>query len=212
MKNIYIDQIISFKEYDRPLIVTLDHPEEFRLFSFFFHTQEANSVICSLADQTYEHFFTLSIINQHLILTYDDKQRKRMRISLNNSKIINDGREHKLVLKLIQKDDFMIEIDGNILMKKFHPNLMISTIYIGQFDGFIKEKSSEFDGDNFIGCIRDVIFNEKSIIKLDHIHHLARLTNACQLSKRGRKLTNLLNVSTSQFFDRIFHHETSDYF
>ncbi|CAF4234547.1 unnamed protein product, partial [Rotaria magnacalcarata] len=31
--DIYIDQIISFKEYDRPLIITFDNPEEFRIFS-----------------------------------------------------------------------------------------------------------------------------------------------------------------------------------
>ncbi|CAF4438019.1 unnamed protein product, partial [Rotaria sp. Silwood2] len=48
--NIYIDQIISFKEYDRPLIINLDTPEDFRIFSFSFYTQDFNSIICSLAD------------------------------------------------------------------------------------------------------------------------------------------------------------------
>jgi hypothetical protein len=187
MNNIYIDQVISFKEYDRPLIVTLDKPEEFRVFSFLFHTQESNSVICSLADRSYGQFFTLSIYNGRLMLTYDDKQRKRMKIYMNNSIVINDGREHKLVLKLITKDDFIFEIDGNVQAKKINPNFFISTIYIGQLDSFIKEKFLDLDGDNFIGCIKDVILNEKSIIKLDHIHHVARLTNICHLSKRGRK-------------------------
>jgi hypothetical protein len=194
MNNIYIDQVISFKEYDRPLIIVLDNPEEFRLFSFLFHTQESNSVICSLADKTYEQFLTLSITNGRLMLTHDDKQRKRMKIYLNNSIVINDGREHKLVLKLISKEDFLIEIDGNVQSKKIDPNFFISTIYIGQFDGFIKEKFPDLDGDNFIGCIKDVILNDKSIIKLDHIHHVARLTNTCHLSKRGRKLFRCLDM------------------
>ncbi|CAF2677501.1 unnamed protein product, partial [Rotaria sp. Silwood2] len=109
--NIYIDQIISFKEYDRPLIINLDTPEDFH--------------------------------------------------------------------------DFIFEIDGNIIMKKFPTNLRINTIYIGQLDSYIKEKFSDLDGDNFIGCIKDIMLNEKSIVKLDHIHHIGRLTNICQLSKRG---------------------------
>lgn len=188
MNNIYIDQIISFKEYDRPLIITLDKPEDFRIFSFLFYTQESNSIICSLADKTYEHFLTLSIYKERLLLTYDDKHKKRMKIYLNNSIIINDGREHKLTLKLMSKDDFSVEIDGNIITKKFNSNFALNTIYIGQLHSFIKEKFPNLNGDNFIGCIRDILFNEKSIIKLDHIHHLGRLTNTCHLSKRGRKL------------------------
>ncbi|CAF0925941.1 unnamed protein product [Rotaria sordida] len=187
LNNIYIDQIISFKEYDRPLIINLDNSEDFRLFSFSFYTQDLNSIICSLADKTYENFITLSIYNERLLLTYDDKQRKRMKILINNSILINDGREHKLILKILNKDDFIFEIDGNINMKKFHTNLRINTIYIGQLDSYIKEKFSDLDGDNFIGCIKDILLNERSIIKLDHIHHIGRLTNICQLSKRGRK-------------------------
>jgi hypothetical protein len=185
--NIYIDQIISFKEYDRPLILSVDNLEDFRVFSFLFYTQDSNSIICSLADPTYEHFLTLSIHNERLLLTYDDKQKKRVKIFMNNSLIINDGREHKLILKLINKEDLLFEVDGNIVMKKINQNVRINTIYIGQLDGFIKEKFTDLDGDNFIGCIKDVMLNERSIIKLDHIHHVGRLTNTCQLSKRGRK-------------------------
>jgi hypothetical protein len=106
---------------------------------------------------------------------------------MNNSVIINDGREHKLILKLINKDDLVFEIDGNVIIKKIKQNFRIHTIYIGQIDGYIKEKFADLDGDNFIGCIRDVMLNDRSIIKLDHIHHVGRLTNTCQLSKRGRK-------------------------
>ncbi|CAF0942789.1 unnamed protein product [Rotaria sp. Silwood1] len=185
--NIYIDQIISFKEYDRPLIIKLDTPEDFRTFSFSFYTQDFNSIICSLADKTHENFITLSIYNERLLLTYDDKQKKRIKIFINNSILINDGREHRLVLKLLNKDDIIFEIDGIIMTKKFHTNLRIHTIYIGQLDSYIKEKYSDLDGDNFIGCLKDIMLNDKSIVKLDHIHHIGRLTNTCQLSKRGRK-------------------------
>ena len=185
--NIYIDQIISFKEYDRPLIINLDYSEDFRIFSFLFYTQESNSIIASLTDQTYEHFITLSIHNEHLLLTYDNKQRTRMKIYMNNSKSINDGHEHKFVLQFMDPNDFILKIDENIIMKKLNHNCRISKIYIGQLDSYIKEQYSDLDGDNFIGCIKDVLLNERSIIKLNHIHHLGRLTNTCQLSKRGRK-------------------------
>lgn len=190
LNNIYIDQVVSFKEQDRPLIINLDTPEDFRIFSFSFYTQDSNSIICSLADKTYENFLTLSIHNERLLLTYDDKQRKRMKVYMNNSIAINDGREHKLTLKFINKDDFIIDIDGTMVMKKLNNNIhsiRISYIYIGQLDSFIKDKFSELEGDNFIGCIKDLMLNEKSILKLDHIHHIARLMNTCQLSKRGRK-------------------------
>lgn len=186
--NIYIDQMISFKEYDRPLIINLDNPEEFRIFSFTFYTQDKNSIICSLADKMYDYFMILSIHNERLLVTYDDKQRKRMKIYINNSLLINDGREHRLTIKLINKDDLMIDIDGNMMMKKLLNNFRVNKIYIGQLDGFIKEKMPDLDADNFIGCIKDIALNDKSIVKLDHIHHLVRLTNTCQLSKRGRKL------------------------
>ncbi|CAF1082643.1 unnamed protein product [Adineta steineri] len=187
INNIYIDQVISFKEYDRPLIITLDNTEDFRIFSFLFYTHDSNSIICSLADETYENFLTLSIYNERLVLTFDDKQRKRMKIMLNNSIMINDGREHELVIKLINKDDLILEIDRNIIMKKINKNIRIHTIYIGQLDSFLKEKHMDLDGDNFVGCIKNVMLNEKAIIKLDHIHHAGRLTNICQLTKRGRK-------------------------
>jgi len=187
INNIFIDQMISFKEYDRPLIVQLDYQEQFRLFSFRFHTQELNSMICSLADQTYEHLLMLSIHQGYLLLTYVDKLKKPMKIFLNNTNLVNDGREHRLVIKMLTKDDLSLEIDGKILMKKIQGNFQIKTIYIGQYDSLIKEQSSEFNGDNFIGCIKDVLYNENSIIKLDHIHHVGRLTNTCQLSKRGRE-------------------------
>ena len=53
---IYIDQIISFNEYNRPIIITLDTPTTFHLISFLFYTQESNSIICSLADKNLRKF------------------------------------------------------------------------------------------------------------------------------------------------------------
>ena len=194
MNNIYIDQMISFKEYDRPLIVSLvdqQQTEEFRSFSLIFYTQESNSVICSLADQTHEHFLTISIVNERLLVTYDDKTQKRVKFAFNNSLLTTNGREHRLSLKFLNKDEFLVEIDGSMLMKKLHPNFRISTIYIGQFDSFIKDRYPDLNGENFVGCVKDVLVNDQSIIKLDHIHHLGRLTNTCQLSKRGRKFKSI---------------------
>lgn len=197
MNNIYIDQMISFKEYDRPLIILLGQPEELRSFSLIFYTQESNTVICSLADQTYEHFFTISIINERLIVTYDNKTSKRMKIAFNHSITTTNAREHRLTLKFLNRDDFLVEIDGTMLMHKLNPNFRISTIYIGQLDSFIKDQYSDLNGENFVGCIKDVIFNDQSIVTLDHIHHLGRLTNTCQLSKRGRKFIFIFNLFIS---------------
>ncbi|CAF1653527.1 unnamed protein product, partial [Adineta ricciae] len=180
--NIFIDQIISFKEYDRPLIVPIDYPEDFRLFSLVFYTQESNSIICSLADRTYTNFLTLSIYNARLLLTFDDKQRKRLKIFLNGTGPVDDGRDHEVVVKLINKNDFIVELDGNVVMKKISETFRIQTIYIGQLDSFLKEKHASLDGDNFVGCIKNVMLNERAVIKLDHIHHAGRLTNVCQLS------------------------------
>ena len=185
--QIYIDQMISFKEYDRPLIVRLEAAESFRTFSFLLHTQESTSMICSLADRTYEHFLTLSIQNDYLLFTSDDAQRQRTRIYLNSSTPINDGREHRIQLKFVNQEEFTVEVDGKSASSKAIRSFPVQTIYMGQMDGFIREKFMDFDGDYFVGCLKDVMFNERSVIKLEHLHHLDRLTNVCQLSKRGRK-------------------------
>lgn len=201
--QIYIDQMISFKEYDRPLIVRLDAPESFRTFSFLLHTQESTSMICSLADRTYEHFLTLSIQNKYLLFTYDDVNQQRTRIYLNNSTPINDGREHRIQLQFVNAEEFAVEIDGQSVSSKVIRSFPVHAIYMGQLDGFIKEKFADFEGDYFVGCLKDVMFNERSVMKLEHLHHLDRLTNVCQLSKRGRKLSSSMHYSSRWATDSV---------
>ena len=184
--DIYINQIISFKEYDRPLIIQFNNPKEFHIFSFLFSTQESNSIICSLTDKTYENILILSIHSEQLLLTYyNNKQNKRIDISMNYS--MNDRNEHKINLKLINKNILLFEFDENIIIKNITEIFYINTISFGKLDQFIKENFSHFDGENFIGCIKDIKLNNKSIIKFEHIDQSNRLTNTCQLPKRERK-------------------------
>jgi len=184
--DIYINQIISFKEYDRPLIIQFNNPKEFHMFSFLFSTQESNCIICSLTDKTYENILILSIHSEQLLLTYyNNKEKNRIDISMNYS--INDRNEHKINLKLINKNILLFKFDENIIIKNITEIFYINKISFGKLDQFIKENFSYFDGENFIGCIKDIKLNNKSFIKFEHIDQSNRLTNTCQLPKRERK-------------------------
>jgi hypothetical protein len=173
--DIQIDQTISFKDSDRPLILTLNDPEEFQIFSFEFSTQESNSIICSLADKTYENLILLSIRDEYLIFTYINQYKQRIEIPMNKS--IHDKNQHKIIIK----KGLFFELDGDIITKNITDRFYVKTIYIGKLDGFIKEQFSDFDQESFIGCMKDIIFNDKSLIKPD------RLGNTCQFTKRERK-------------------------
>ena len=185
-EKIFIDQQISFKESDRPLIIRFDHQEMFGIFSFLLYTQEANSLLASFTDQ---QTLTLALRNQFLLINYDDHQGKIKKIYLNETTPLNDGREHRILLKYFHPDEFHIEIDGKTFKEENWKNFPVRTIYFGQFDGIIRDKFNEFDADSFIGCLKDVLWNEKALIQFEHVHHLERLTNVCPLAKRGRKLS-----------------------
>ncbi|CAF1947203.1 unnamed protein product [Rotaria magnacalcarata] len=180
----HIDRIISFKENDRPLIVILDNPEEFHMFSLLFYTQEANSIIGSLADETYENFMILTVKNEYLYLTYYNKGEKIIEITTNSS--VNDNNEHKIVIKLIHQTDLLFELDGNIIMENMTEMFYISTVYIGKLDSYVKEQFSNVDGAHFIGCIENVMLNKQSIVKLEHVNQLDRLINTCRIIERKR--------------------------
>jgi len=183
INDIYINQIISFQEFDRPLIIQFNNPEEFQIFSFSFSTQESNSIICSLVDKTYENLLILSIHSEQLLLIYNNNNRKqRIEMSMNYS--INDRNEHKIIIKLINKTNLLFQFDDNIIIKNITEIFYIYRISIGKLDEFIEEY---FDEENFIGCIKDMKLNNKSFIKLEHIDQSNRLTNTCQLTKRERK-------------------------
>ncbi|CAF4222241.1 unnamed protein product, partial [Rotaria sp. Silwood2] len=201
--DVYIDKIISFKENDRPLIITLNNPKEFHIFSLLFSTQESNSIICSLADNTYENFIILSIRHEHLFLTYYNKQRQPIEISINNS--INDKTEHKITVKLINQNYLLFELDENTKIENVIDKFYISTIYIGKLDHFIKEQLSNFDGDDFIGCIKNVMLNKKSLIESKYIYPSNRLANTCQITTRERKNVISYISSDISFSIRDYH-------
>ena len=185
--QILIDQMISFKEYDRPLVIQSNSNELLTTFSFSFYTQEANSMIGSLTDPTYQQFLTLSLQNKYLLITIENHPNQRTKIYSNTSIVLSDGREHRISLKFIDQQEILIEIDGHSIGKNPFRPFPVQRIYIGQLDGFLKDKFNDYDGDYFIGCLKDVMFNDRPVVKLEHIHHIERLTNVCPLSKRGRK-------------------------
>lgn len=186
-EQIFIDQMISFKEFDRPLIADFDKSIEFQSFSFRLFTQESNSVIASLTDQTFRQYLTLSVQNKYLFITLDKDHNKRINILLNKTTILSDAREHQIQIKFINEKEFQIEIDAIDQGKYSFTTFLVHRIYLGQIDGFLKEFFPENEADYFVGCLKDVTFNQAPLIKLEHIHHIERLMNTCPLSKRGRK-------------------------
>ena len=186
VNNIYINQIVSFKEYDHPLIINLNQSEEFHSFSFVFYTQESNGIICSLSDKTYENFIILSIHYERLFLTYNNhKQDNQIQISANKS--VNDINEHKIIIKCINENYLVLKVDESVIIENITCIFYISSVSIGGLDSFIKEKFSSFDRDNFIGCIKDVMLNKKLLIKFKHINQANRLASTCQATKRDGK-------------------------
>jgi len=184
--HISIHQIISFKENDRPLIIQLNNSEEFEIFSFLFSTQESNCIIGSLTDQIYENILILSIHYEQLLLTYyNNKQKKRIEILMNY--LINSRNEHQIIIKLINKYNLVFQFDENIIIKNITNQFYINQISIGKLNEVIQKDFSDLNNENFIGCIKDLRLNNKSLIKFEHIDQLDRLTNTCQLMKRERK-------------------------
>ncbi len=181
LDEIFIHQIISFQENDRPLIIQLTNSEEFRIFSLVFSTQESDCILCSLADQTYENILVLSIRNERVILTYMNKQHQPMEISMNYS--INNREQHRIIIENI----LSIELDGNRIIRNITDRFSIQRISIGKLDGFILEHYPHLNNENFLGCMKDLMFNNKSLIKLEHIDQSERLINTCRLPKRERK-------------------------
>ncbi|CAF1107181.1 unnamed protein product, partial [Didymodactylos carnosus] len=183
----YIRESISFREQDRPIsfLFSDNDQREFKLLSLTFVTFESNGILFSLADKSYDNFFTLSIRNGILYATCDDHTRKRYTFSLNRT--VNDGIEHQIIIKNTQEKDY-IELDK---VKYFLPfNLIVpfyvNSIYFGQIDGFARQRY-ELEGENFVGCLKDVLFNEKPLIRRDQINDLSRLSTLCRLTYRPRK-------------------------
>lgn len=181
------NNILSFKEFDSPFIIQFNKSEEFVRFSFLFSTQESNSFICSLTDQTYENIFILNIQSEQLLLTYyNNRERKPREILINST--INDRHEHEIVLQLINKTNLLVQFDGNLIRKNMiilKERFYIRKISFGKLDEFLKDY---FNGDNFLGCIRNPMFNNRSLIKSDN-----RLANICQITKRERKGIKIRN-------------------
>ena len=193
-----IDRLISFDATDRPLIIVNDHAEQFRLFSFIFATRESNCFLCSLADRTYENFITLSVRHQRVFVAYHDLEKERLEFFINSS--VSDGYEHRIIIKLVNKRDLLVQLDEHILMKKIFNTLATHRIYFGQPDGFIGEQFNDLDQRGFLGCMSDIMLNDKSIVTFEHIQQVDRLTNACQFSKHTREYAGV--PSESLLIDR----------
>ena len=165
----FINQIISFNPNHSHLIIPLTNPEYFQIFSLFFITQQSNSVICSLADQTYENILLLTIENERLVLIYHRQGEEQFRLSMNHS--INDRQQHQIILT----NKLSFELDGiYILQQNFTEQFLIDRITLGKSDPSIDEQ--------FLGCIEDVQFNDKPFIQFEHLDPSERLIETCSLS------------------------------
>ena len=167
-------QIISFEEFDPPVIVLMDFPEELQSFSFRFSTTESNSLLCTLNDLAHQHVMTLNIRQRRLLLTY---HQQRMELWMNQS--IVHGIEHNLIIKILNKNDFILQFDQHIMLRKISISPIFQKITFGQISS-VYEKT-------FLGCIGDILYNGKSLLKWEHIHPLGRLSNTCRSSKHTRK-------------------------
>ncbi|CAF0871438.1 unnamed protein product, partial [Didymodactylos carnosus] len=183
----YVHESISFREQDRPLpfLFSDNDQREFKILSLTFVTFELNGILFSLADKLYDNFVTLSIRNGVLYVTFDNHVHKRYIFSLNRT--VNDGIEHQIIIKNNQEKDY-IELDKIKYFLSF--NLVVpfylNSIYFGQIDGFAKQHY-DLEGENFVGCMKDVLFNEKPLIRRDQINDLSRLSTLCKLTYRPRK-------------------------
>lgn len=193
--DLYVEQIISFEEYDRPLVVLLDEPEKFTALSFSFYTQESDGVLCSLADRAYDNMLVLTIRRHRLVLTYVSTYHGRIEMSMNST--LGEQVEHEVTLRLSSKETLVLQLNGERLTRKLAEVFYIDTIHMGKLDGFIREQHDDLARDDFVGCMRDIALNDKSLIKLEHIHRSNRLGNTCRLTKRGRECVETCSSSSA---------------
>jgi hypothetical protein len=173
------DQIVSFNEFDSALNVLVDHDESFQSFSFRFSTVLASSFLCSLTDRLdNKHRVTLSIDNEHFLFTFNDRQQTR-EIIANHS--IVQGQEHQIMIRIIHRNNFLVQLDQHVMIRTSFVRFSPRTIAFGRNEYVNDEPMS-----SFVGCIRDVQFNGRVLLKLEHIHPLSRLSSSCQATKSER--------------------------
>ena len=177
--HIPTDQIIAFDELDRPLTALADHAEAFQSLSFYFSSSESNSFLCALTDLVADNAITASIRQNRLLFTYRDEQKRRMELFINHS--IDQGKEHQLTIKLLNKNDLIFQLDKHVLMRKLPSRFPMEKLHFGQLDG------SNSNAKQFIGCIRDIRLNGKSLFKAEQIHPAHRLSHICPTLKQPRK-------------------------
>ena len=171
--DIFINQIISFKSNDSPLIIQRTHPEDFQIFSLFFITQQSNGVIFSLTDALADQILLLIIDNERLMLIY----YRQFQLTINRS--ISDGQQHQIILT----NRLSLELDGQVIVERnLTERFLVSRISIGKLDPWLEEDLLEWKEKTFVGCMEDVMFNEKPLIKFESIDQSERLIETCQLT------------------------------
>ena len=185
------DQILSFEDLDRPLTVLADQTEDFQTLSFFFSTSESNSFLCALTDLLPDNTITVSLHQNRLLFAYRDEQKRRMDLLTNYS--IDQDKEHQLSLKLINKHDLIFQLDKHVLMRKLPGRFPLAKFHFGQLDG------SNSNAKNFLGCMRDIRFNGKPLLKPEQIHPAHRLTHVCRTLKHPRKCNHSSRMPRSIF-------------
>lgn len=173
-RSILTDQMISFEEFDPPVMMQLDFPEELQSFSFRFTTFESNSLLCTLTGQTYQDILTLNIRQQRLFLSY---QRERLELITNQS--LSLGREHHLMIKILNSNDFVFQVNEQIILQRISSPLIIQKVTFGS--------AVNHHGKHFLGCISQILYNGKSLLRWEHIQSIGRVTTTCHSTKSLRK-------------------------
>lgn len=186
MTKIYVNQIISFKPNDSPLIIQQTNPEEFQILSLFFITQQSNGVIFSMTDQSAEHILVLIIEDKRLVLIY----HQQFHLSINQS--IVDEQQHQILLT----NKLSLELDGHLIVERnITERIFFSRISIGKLDPWIEDYFPQLNEKNFLGCMEDIIFNEKPLIQFEHVDQSERLIETCQLAlEKGIEKRKSLHV------------------
>ena len=180
------DQTIHFDDLTRPLIIFKRPAESIDEFSFRFSTFESNSFLCSLTNSNYEQMFLLTLTQQGLSLIYHSEFNRPIEFLLNSTTSFYHGNEHQLMMKFLKNNELVLQFDEQTMRRNNFNRFTIEKINFGHFDSLIGEGFGNNNRDNFLGCLRDVRLNGKSLVKLEDIYPISRLTDSCSMKRRQR--------------------------
>ncbi|KAL7673330.1 hypothetical protein ACOME3_008192 [Neoechinorhynchus agilis] len=195
-------QAVAFGQNDRPLPFTYadNDKKRFQSLELEFSTLEQWGIIVSLHDSV-DNFIALHLQNGTLHLTIDDSNIEQQSFPLSTDHL-NDGRYHRIkIMNSANGRDYANVDNSNRIY--FPANIVsdfwITTIYFGAADHWAKDHYSLMGhGPHFVGCLRNIRFNDDTIIRNDHIKDRTRINSHCRPAIRHvRPAVLYLNPSVS---------------